>query len=401
LRTHQPATRTAAASRAEPESARRNLLRRHPVRANRVLTAAHRAQGPVHQFAHLDIALPSNRTGLPDRLKAGIEHLSGFAMDDVRVHYNSAKPATVPALAYTKGNEIHVGPGQEQHLPHEAWHVVQQKQGRVKPTLQMKGVAIDDDPGFEIEADRLGSKAAAPAHFPPTRSEFSKTGFPHSPPAQFAKGKKERQQKKAQAEDDLKQKHASKAAEDAEYYRIARDPTGKVSDLIEQEEMDEKAKKTLLKQDVDHIKQGHARHAIAQKDIKHFPELRDKSAFPKEWSWEKIKTLIIKGIPSDPSGATPSPQPDKYGPCVNIKIVNKRDLRAIKKNNKVAMTAYIRVDFKKLEDTNGELVVATAFPIREDMKGKYGIPSDNNTASSVGNINAVSQSRSSTTTASL
>jgi hypothetical protein len=27
-------------------------------------------------------------------------------------------------------------PGQEQHLPHEAWHVVQQKQGRVKPTGQ-------------------------------------------------------------------------------------------------------------------------------------------------------------------------------------------------------------------------------------------------------------------------
>src|SRR5262245_60927797 len=27
-----------------------------------------------------------NRTGLPDGLKAGIEHLSGLAMDDVRVH---------------------------------------------------------------------------------------------------------------------------------------------------------------------------------------------------------------------------------------------------------------------------------------------------------------------------
>lgn len=44
-----------------------------------------------------------NETGMPDNLKAGIEELSGFAMDDVRVHYNSDKPAAVQALAYTPG----------------------------------------------------------------------------------------------------------------------------------------------------------------------------------------------------------------------------------------------------------------------------------------------------------
>jgi hypothetical protein len=100
-----------------------------------------------------------NHTGLPDALKAGIESLSGIAMNDVGVHYNSAKPAQVGALAYTQGTEIHVGPGQEQHLPHEAWHVVQQKQGRVQPTMQMKGVAINDDDGLEREADVMGAKA--------------------------------------------------------------------------------------------------------------------------------------------------------------------------------------------------------------------------------------------------
>jgi hypothetical protein len=61
-----------------------------------------------------------NKTGLPDQLKAGIEKLSGMAMDDVRVHYNSSKPAQMQALAYTQGTDIHVGPGQERHLPHEA-----------------------------------------------------------------------------------------------------------------------------------------------------------------------------------------------------------------------------------------------------------------------------------------
>jgi len=42
------------------------------------------------------------------------------------------------AQAYAGGNEAHFAPAQEQHLPHEAWHVAQQRQGRVDPTLQMQ-----------------------------------------------------------------------------------------------------------------------------------------------------------------------------------------------------------------------------------------------------------------------
>ncbi|MEM0998578.1 MAG: DUF4157 domain-containing protein [Bacteroidota bacterium] len=102
----------------------------------------------------------ANRTGLPDRLKSGIEQLSGLAMDDVKVHYNSSKPAQLRAHAYAQGTDIHVGPGQEQHLAHEAWHVVQQKQGRVAPTRQLKGkVEVNDDAGLEREADVMGAKA--------------------------------------------------------------------------------------------------------------------------------------------------------------------------------------------------------------------------------------------------
>ncbi|WP_445173415.1 DUF4157 domain-containing protein [Microcoleus sp.] len=101
-----------------------------------------------------------NKTGLPDNLKTSIENLSGMAMDDVKVHYNSDKPTQLQAYAYAQGTEIHVASGQEKHLPHEAWHVVQQKQGRVKPTMQMKGeVNINDDRGLEKEADVMGEKA--------------------------------------------------------------------------------------------------------------------------------------------------------------------------------------------------------------------------------------------------
>jgi len=105
-------------------------------------------------------AKPANRAGLPDKLKSGIENLSGFSMDDVRVHYNSPQPAQLRALAYTQGTDIHVAPGQERHLPHEAWHVVQQKQGRVKPTMHLRnGISVNDDTGLEQEADVMGNKA--------------------------------------------------------------------------------------------------------------------------------------------------------------------------------------------------------------------------------------------------
>lgn len=100
-----------------------------------------------------------NNTGLPDNLKSGIENLSGYSLDDVKVHYNSNQPAQLQAHAYAQGTDIHVAPGQEKHLPHEAWHVVQQKQGRVNPTLQLKGVAINDSDSLEQEADVMGGKA--------------------------------------------------------------------------------------------------------------------------------------------------------------------------------------------------------------------------------------------------
>lgn len=100
-----------------------------------------------------------NNTGLPDNLKAGVESLSGFSMDDVKVHYNSSQPATVQALAYTQGTDIHVAPGQERHLPHEAWHVAQQLAGRVEPTTEVGGMPVNDNIGLEHEADVMGARA--------------------------------------------------------------------------------------------------------------------------------------------------------------------------------------------------------------------------------------------------
>lgn len=114
-----------------------------------------------------------NNTGLPDNLKTGMENLSGVSLDDVKVHRNSDKPAQLQAHAYAQGSDIHLGAGQEKHLPHEAWHVVQQKQERVKPTMQMKGmVNVNDDIGLESEADVMWAKAVQ-FHMSDEDKEFS------------------------------------------------------------------------------------------------------------------------------------------------------------------------------------------------------------------------------------
>lgn len=113
-----------------------------------------RRKTPVQRAASagpggMAVAAPQNRTGLPGALKNGAEALSGLSLDDVRVHYNSSKPAQLQALAYTQGTDIHVAPGQERHLPHEAWHVVQQKQGRVTPDNSIANMAIHDSPAAD------------------------------------------------------------------------------------------------------------------------------------------------------------------------------------------------------------------------------------------------------------
>lgn len=118
------------------------------------------SSGEIFSANHPAQQQKENKTGLPENLKEGIENISGFSMDDVKVHYNSPKPAQLDAHAYAQGTNIHLASGQEKHLPHEAWHIVQQKQGRVKPTMQMKGkVNVNDDARLEKEADMMGARA--------------------------------------------------------------------------------------------------------------------------------------------------------------------------------------------------------------------------------------------------
>ncbi|WP_082603471.1 DUF4157 domain-containing protein [Flavobacterium sp. Root901] len=108
----------------------------------------------------------ANNTGLPDNLKSGMENLSNKNLDHVKVHYNSSKPAAVQAHAYAQGSNIHLASGQEKHLPHELGHVVQQMEGRVKPTMKIGDTPVNDNPGLEHEATQMGQKAIQRASSP-------------------------------------------------------------------------------------------------------------------------------------------------------------------------------------------------------------------------------------------
>jgi hypothetical protein len=146
-------------SAATPGSTKHSETNTSYLQDNRPSSADQKKQAEPSKGKNV-IQKKSSNTGLPDNLKSGIENLSGYSMDDVKVHYNSNKPAQLSAHAYAQGTDIHIASGQEKHLAHEAWHIVQQKQGRVKPTLQLKGkVNVNDDAQLEKEADVMGAKA--------------------------------------------------------------------------------------------------------------------------------------------------------------------------------------------------------------------------------------------------
>jgi len=110
---------------------------------------------------------PGSGSPMPPAVRAKMERAFGADFSSVRIHQGPQAQA-LGALAYTQGTSIHFAPGQyhpdsrsgQALLGHELTHVVQQSQGRVRPTTQAKGAAINDDSTLEHEADALGDRAA-------------------------------------------------------------------------------------------------------------------------------------------------------------------------------------------------------------------------------------------------
>jgi len=158
-RQHNPMTYQLALANPQGLSAPDILQLQHAIGNQAVMQLLKNSNHNITQLATTASPKTGNGTGLPSNLRNGVESLSGHDLSNVRVHYNSSQPVQLGALAYTQGSEIHVAPGQERHLSHEAWHVVQQAQGRVSPTTQMNGFQINDNEGLEREATEMGNKA--------------------------------------------------------------------------------------------------------------------------------------------------------------------------------------------------------------------------------------------------
>ncbi len=88
-------------------------------------------------------------------------------MSDVTVEYDSPIPARYKAEAIAWKNEVCVASGKEKHVAHELCHIAQQLQGRVKPTMQLGGIPVNDELKLEREADDMGAKALVISQYNP------------------------------------------------------------------------------------------------------------------------------------------------------------------------------------------------------------------------------------------
>ncbi len=114
-----------------------------------------------------DVGSDGAGTPMPKELQAKMETAFNSDFSAVRIHHGSSAGA-LGARAYTQGTNIHFAPGEydpgsekgQSLLGHELAHVVQQSQGRVRSTMQAKGVGINNDAALEREADDMGARAA-------------------------------------------------------------------------------------------------------------------------------------------------------------------------------------------------------------------------------------------------
>ena len=129
-------------------------------------------KGPVPLMNHGEEVTqndsPSSSDKMPSIVQRKMESSFGEDFSDVNIHKDSSQSKELNAHAHTQGNDIHFAHGMynpesqkgQELLGHELTHVVQQREGRVQPTVQKKGVNINDDEGLEKEADEMGVKAA-------------------------------------------------------------------------------------------------------------------------------------------------------------------------------------------------------------------------------------------------
>jgi hypothetical protein len=123
----------------------------------------------IHEVGLADVSLPAPGSGnpMPREVQTKMENAFGTDFSMVRIH-EGPHATTVGAQAFTQGNDIHFAPGQydpvsekgQELVGHELAHVVQQRQGKVRATGEVAGMALNDDPSLEQQANEQGARAA-------------------------------------------------------------------------------------------------------------------------------------------------------------------------------------------------------------------------------------------------
>lgn len=80
---------------------------------------------------------------LDPETRGNMEQSFGVDFSEVRIHKNAPASVTQGARAFTQDNHIAFAPGSYDNklLAHELTHVVQQKQGRVRPSIALESEA--------------------------------------------------------------------------------------------------------------------------------------------------------------------------------------------------------------------------------------------------------------------
>ncbi len=113
--------------------------------------------------------IPAAKGKLPDEVQARASNIFSTNFDSVNILENSQMAQKMGAQAFTQGNNVHFAPGKYnpkskegmELIGHELAHIVQQRNGKVKPTGVENGNAVNTDKGLEKEADEMGKKVAS------------------------------------------------------------------------------------------------------------------------------------------------------------------------------------------------------------------------------------------------
>lgn len=173
-------------------------LREQVLQSKRLPSAALRPNavqlsGTGHAFqvpATLSLAGSDPGQPLPKVVQQRMESFFNTSFADVRIHVG-AQAASIGALAFTHGSNLHFAPGQYnpytskglQLLGHELTHVVQQRAGRVRNPFG-SGIAVVQDRAMEAEAERMGLRAAS--HQIPAATTTAHNTFQRKTNAQFS-----------------------------------------------------------------------------------------------------------------------------------------------------------------------------------------------------------------------